>query len=155
MTVNIDALIRSLGKTYQEIFDEGLIPYKTKPTGFSGDSDISLDMANEGVYLSFSRSDRVLNEITLNIQSDTKKNWVFPNDLPSPLKAIMERDWVISKLGKPNKTVMPQVIGKRLFGMKDQFIFNQYHEPISMRVSYDKQSIVKSITYIPMAKERW
>lgn len=155
MTVNIDALIWSLGKTYQEIFDEGLIPYKTKPTGFSGDPDISLDMANEGVYLSFSRSDRVLNEITLNIQSDTKKNWIFPNDLPSPLKTIMERDWVISQFGKPNKTVMPHVIGKRLFGMKDQFILNQYNEPLSMRVSYDKQSIVKSITYIPMAKERW
>lgn len=37
MTVNIDALINSLGKSYQEIFDEGLIPYKTKPTGYPGD----------------------------------------------------------------------------------------------------------------------
>nr|WP_240347017.1 DUF6392 family protein [Pectobacterium brasiliense] len=34
MTVNIEALFNRIGKTYQEIFDEGLIPYKTKPKGF-------------------------------------------------------------------------------------------------------------------------
>ncbi len=28
MTINVEALINSLGKTYQEIFDKGLIPYK-------------------------------------------------------------------------------------------------------------------------------
>lgn len=52
MTVNVEALIDCLGKTYQEMFDAGLIPYKTKPTGFSDDPDISLDMVKEGVYLS-------------------------------------------------------------------------------------------------------
>ncbi|WP_387440124.1 MULTISPECIES: DUF6392 family protein [Photorhabdus] len=31
MTINVEALINSLGKTYQKIFDEGLILYKTKP----------------------------------------------------------------------------------------------------------------------------
>ncbi len=31
MAINVEALINSLGKTYQEIFDKGLIPYKTKP----------------------------------------------------------------------------------------------------------------------------
>lgn len=73
MSVNVEALIDSLGRTYQEIFDAGLIPYKTKPTGFSGDPDVSLDMVKEGVYLSFNRSDRVLNEITLTFFDDDKK----------------------------------------------------------------------------------
>ncbi|WP_394347080.1 DUF6392 family protein [Photorhabdus luminescens] len=31
MTINVEALINSLGKTYKEIFDEGLILYQTKP----------------------------------------------------------------------------------------------------------------------------
>ncbi len=53
MTINVEALINSLGKSYQEIFNKGLIPYKTKPTGFPGDSDISLDMVKEGIFLSF------------------------------------------------------------------------------------------------------
>lgn len=78
MSVNVEALIDSLGRTYQEIFDAGLISYKTKPTGFSGDHDISLDMVKEGVYLSFSRSDRVLNEITLTFVDDDKKIGYFP-----------------------------------------------------------------------------
>ncbi|EQC00699.1 hypothetical protein B738_09866 [Photorhabdus temperata subsp. temperata M1021] len=49
MTINVEVLINSLGKTYKEIFDEGLIPYKTKPAGFSGDEVVCLDMVKEGV----------------------------------------------------------------------------------------------------------
>ncbi|PLR41942.1 DUF6392 family protein, partial [Chimaeribacter arupi] len=51
MTVNVDALINSLGKSYKDLLEAELIPYKTPPTGFSGDPDLSLDMAKEGVYL--------------------------------------------------------------------------------------------------------
>ncbi|ETS29358.1 hypothetical protein PTE_04582 [Photorhabdus khanii NC19] len=40
MMVNVEVLINSLGKSYQEIFDEGLILYKTKPNGFPGDEVI-------------------------------------------------------------------------------------------------------------------
>ncbi|ERT14624.1 hypothetical protein O185_02955 [Photorhabdus temperata J3] len=40
MTVNVEALINSLGRTYQEIFDKGLILYKAKPNGFPGDEVI-------------------------------------------------------------------------------------------------------------------
>lgn len=49
MTVNVNSLINSIGKSYQELLDEGLIPYKTKPTGYSGDPDLTLDMAKEGL----------------------------------------------------------------------------------------------------------
>lgn len=78
MTMNVEALLNCIGKTYQEIFDAGLIPYKTKPTGFAGDPDISLHMVKEGVYLSFSRSDRAFNEITLTFVDDDKKIGYFP-----------------------------------------------------------------------------
>jgi hypothetical protein len=44
-----------------------LIPYKTKPTGFSGDSEISLNMVKEGIFLSFYRNNRTLNSMTLRI----------------------------------------------------------------------------------------
>lgn len=94
MSVNIEALIDCLGMTYQEIFDAGLIPYKTKPTGFSGNSSISLDMAEEGVYLSFKRDGLIFQEMTLRIQYNRVKNWTFPNELPSPLQKCMSRQWV-------------------------------------------------------------
>ncbi len=64
MTVNVEALINSLGKTYQEIFDEGLIHYKTKPSGSYGDEVICLDMVKEGVFLAFYREGKRLKEIT-------------------------------------------------------------------------------------------
>ncbi|KER01376.1 hypothetical protein MEG1DRAFT_04021 [Photorhabdus temperata subsp. temperata Meg1] len=48
MAVNIEALINCLGKIYQEIFGEGLIHYKTKPSGFPGDEVICLEMVKEG-----------------------------------------------------------------------------------------------------------
>ncbi|EQB97826.1 DUF6392 family protein [Photorhabdus temperata] len=40
MAVNIKALINCLGKSYQEIFGEGLILYKTKSNGLPGDEVI-------------------------------------------------------------------------------------------------------------------
>ncbi|WP_387491092.1 MULTISPECIES: DUF6392 family protein [Photorhabdus] len=48
MTINVEALINSLGKTYQEIFNKGLNHYKIKPSGFSGDEVIFLEMVKEG-----------------------------------------------------------------------------------------------------------
>lgn len=59
MTVNVEALIRSLGNTYQDIVSADLIPYKTKPTGFSGGDFLSLDMVKEGVYLAFKRDGNI------------------------------------------------------------------------------------------------
>ncbi|HHR5848538.1 DUF6392 family protein [Providencia alcalifaciens] len=39
MSVNIEALVQRLGDTYDELYRDGLIPYKTKPQGNS-DHDI-------------------------------------------------------------------------------------------------------------------
>nr|AAQ13839.1 immunity protein [Pectobacterium carotovorum subsp. carotovorum] len=104
MSVNVEALIDCLGKTYQEIFDAGLIPYKKKPTGFSGDPDISLDMIKEGIYLSFNRVDKVLNEITLRIPvRKNKLTGIFPNELPAPLRKNMIPWLGAENIGFPEK----------------------------------------------------
>ncbi|MFP9493879.1 MULTISPECIES: DUF6392 family protein [Pectobacterium] len=120
MSVNVDALIDSLGRTYQEIFYTGLIPYKTKPTGFSGRSSISLDMAKEGIYLSFNRNDRILNEITL-IMSNKKIGYYFPNKLPNPLKNTMLRSWVQEQFGEPFKSLPPRKRLKKDIGYTDLY----------------------------------
>ena len=60
MTVNIEGLINSLGKPYEEILEAGLIPYKTKPTGYPGDPELTLSMMKEGVYLAFKREGKIL-----------------------------------------------------------------------------------------------
>ncbi|MFP9528442.1 DUF6392 family protein [Pectobacterium brasiliense] len=154
MSVNVEALINSLGKTYQEIFDSGLLPYKTKPTGFSGSSSISLDMAKEGIYLSFNRNDRVLNEITL-IMSNKKIGYYFPNKLPNPLKNTMSRSWVQERFGEPFKSLPPRKRLKKDIGYTDLYYLKNYSIPVSMQIDYDTNEKVEAITYLPTSMVRW
>ncbi len=74
MTVNVEALINSLGKSHIELVDSGLFIYKSPPKGSSGSPVLSLDMAKEGVYLSFLRDGRILQEVTVKIIRPDRKN---------------------------------------------------------------------------------
>ncbi|MCT8342743.1 DUF6392 family protein [Photorhabdus kleinii] len=155
MTVNVEALINSLGKTYQEIFDEGLIPYKTKPSGFSGDEVVCLDMVREGVFLAFYREGKRLKEITLTLFDEKKPLYQFSNELPSPLVSQMSRQWVHEQFGEPEKSQPPEVIMKRQFGWADLYTVLDFRIPTSMQVDYDLLEQVKSIAFLPTSEVRW
>ena len=47
MNIDVETLVKQLGKPYQAIFEQGLIPYKTKPYDSVGDSTARLDMKRE------------------------------------------------------------------------------------------------------------
>ncbi|AWK43747.1 pyocin immunity protein [Photorhabdus laumondii subsp. laumondii] len=155
MTINVEALINSLGETYQEIFDEGLIPYKTKPTGSSGDEVIFLDMVKEGVFLAFYRDGKRLKEITLTLLDEKKPLYQFPNKLPSPLVPLMSRQWVHEQFGEPKKSQQPQMVMKRQFGWKELYTLLDFHIPTSMKISYDMMERVKSVTFLLTSEVRW
>ncbi|HED6262215.1 DUF6392 family protein [Enterobacter bugandensis] len=155
MTVNINALIDGIGKTYQELFDEGLIPYKTKPTGYPGDPDLTLDMAREGVHLTFKREGRLLWSVILSLQHDNVNRWSFPNELPSPLKNTMSRTWTHETLGEPERCSPPEVIMKRAFGWTDIFTVSGRSVPMSMQVNYDIADMVSSVVFLPTSELRW
>lgn len=155
MTVNIEALIRSLGNSYNEIFDAGLIPYKTEPKSSSGEPFVFLDMAKEGIFLSFKRDGRILKEMTLRIQNDKVKNWEFPNVLPSLLQENMSRQWMHENFGTPIRSAPPEIVMKRAFGWTELYALDDYHIPITMQVSYDLMENVKSITFMPTSELRW
>lgn len=121
MTVNAEALIHSLGRSYNDLLDAELIPYKTPPTGFSGDPDLSLNMAKEGVYLSFLREGHMLQEVTVKIIRPDIKNWIFPNELPFGLQHKMSRQWVHENTGVPLRSSPPRTIMRRAFGWADLF----------------------------------
>ncbi|MGH4923045.1 DUF6392 family protein, partial [Klebsiella pneumoniae] len=36
MSIDVETLVKQLGKEHQEIYDSGLIKYKTKPTATAG-----------------------------------------------------------------------------------------------------------------------
>lgn len=154
MTVNVEALINSLGKTYQEIFDAGLIPYKTKPTGDSGSDYVSLDMVREGIYLAFKRKNKTLFDITLTLINDDL-SYIFPNQLPSPLLPKMSRQWIHEQFGEPEKSQSPQWIMKRYFGWVELYTIEDFHIPISMQIDYDSYEKVKEVTFLPTSEVSW
>ncbi|MDJ1652310.1 Uncharacterised protein [Raoultella terrigena] len=155
MTVNVEKLINHLGKTYQEIFDAGLIPYKTKPTGYPGDPDLTLSMMNEGIYLAFNREGVTLYSIELFLQNPNKANYRFPNELPSPLEHEMMRSWVHAQFGSPDKFLPPRKRLRNDVGYTDLFTVMDFHIPISMQVDYDLQEQVKEVAFIVTSEVRW
>jgi hypothetical protein len=155
MAINVEALINNLGKTYQEIFDVGLIPYKTKPTGDSGCDYVSLDMIKEGVFLAFKRVDLSLFDVTLTLINAEKKSYIFPNELPSPLQKSMSRIWMHKTFGKPDNWILPRLIGAIQFGIKEKYTLEGFHIPVTMQVSYDLQEIVEEITFLPTSEVSW
>ncbi|ENO5561886.1 pyocin immunity protein [Escherichia coli] len=155
MAVNIEALIHSLGKSYNDLLDAELIPYKTPPTGFSGEPDLSLDMAKEGVYLSFLRDGRILQEITLHILRPDIKNWHFPNELPFGLQSEMPKSLVRTLFGNPIKVVEPRVVMRRTFGWIEVYEVKELPTSTVMRIDYDLDNNVKDVTFLPVANLRW
>lgn len=155
MTVNVNELINSLGKNYLELTDSGLITYKSPPTASSGDPDLSLDMAKEGLFLSFKREGRILQAIVLKIQNDKAKDWIFPNELPPPLQKSMSRQWVHEHIGGPLRSIPPKVIMKRAFGWTDLYEAKDRSIPTSMQISYDMTDSVRSVTFLPTSELRW
>ncbi|EQB98200.1 DUF6392 family protein [Photorhabdus temperata] len=155
MNINVEALINSLEKTYQEIFDEGLIPYKTKPTGFSRDEVVWLDMVKEGVFLAFYREEKCLKEITLTLLNDKKPLYKFPNELPSPLVPLMFRQWVHEQFGKPEKSLPPRKRLKKDMGWTELYTFLGFRIPTSMQIDSDLLERVKEVTFLPVSEVRW
>lgn len=155
MTVNVESLIRCLGKTYENILETGILPYRTKPTGAPGSPNLGLEMAREGIFLSFKRTGRILKSITLRLQHDPIKNWVFPNELPSPLQKNMTRQWVHDTFGEPDKSVPPKTVMKMSMGWVDRFAVEDFHIPITMQIRYDMQDKVEAITFLPTSDLRW
>jgi hypothetical protein len=112
-------------------------------------------MAKEGVYLSFRRAGRVLQEIMLTIQHDKFKNWVFPNKLPSPLLENMSRSWVHENIGSPLRSAPPFIVMKRAFGWTDLYESKGRPIPTSMQISYDVMDNVRAVAFMPTSELRW
>lgn len=155
MTINVEALIRSLNKTYQEIFDNGLIPYRTKPSGFSGSDFVTLNMAKEGTLLSFHRENKTLKEITLVLVDSQKKDWMFPNQLPTPLQPLMTRSWIHDQLGEPDKALPPRKRLRKEIGWTERYTLVDFHIPITLQIDYELNEYVRELAFIPTSEIRW
>lgn len=155
MTVNVKALINNLGQTYEALFEAGYIPYKTKPKGDSGSSYLYLEMAKEGVTLTFDRASRKIIEVNLSLLKEGKDSYVFPNELPSPLWPDMFRPQVREKFGNPTNSHPPFELVKRRFGGVDHYVMKVGEQRVSMLLHYTLAQVVKSVAFKPTALVQW
>ncbi len=79
MSIDVETLVKQLGKPYQDIYEQGLVPYETKPSVTVSDDIYRLDMKREGIYLAFINDLEKLKEVTLTFEDESKTNWLFPN----------------------------------------------------------------------------
>ncbi|HCI4297855.1 TPA: hypothetical protein NO536_005449, partial [Klebsiella pneumoniae] len=80
MNIDVETLVKQLGKPYQDIYEQGLIPYKTKPTITVSDDIFRLDMRRERIFSSFINNQKKnLEEVTLRLEDENKTAWLFPN----------------------------------------------------------------------------
>lgn len=155
MTVNVKALINNLGRTYESIFEAGYIPYKTKPKGDSGCTEIDLDMAKEGVFLSFDRTTRKLVEVDIDLVREENSKYVFPNELPAPLQQNMYRPQVREQFGQPNNSHPPYQVVNRRFGGVDHYIMRVGEQRVSMLLYYNLAQIVTGVAFKPSELVQW
>ncbi|MTC59690.1 hypothetical protein GKR50_06635 [Providencia rustigianii] len=161
MSVNIEALVQRLGDTYEELYNDGLIPYKTKPQGNSGDDVVTLDMKKESVFLSFDNPSKTLREVTITVIPDDMRNgWKFPNDIPFGLEQVMTERWLYENLGSPIRSAPEQIIMGISFGKTEVFILKSplldKKIAVSMLYGYKKVN-VKSVTflYLDVLENEW
>ena len=102
MNIDVEKLVKQLGKSYQEILEKGLIPQKTKHYGPIDEYEAEFDMKREGILLVFTNnSEKNLTEITLRLEDKGKTDWVFPNPMPFGMEPVMTQLWVRERFVLP------------------------------------------------------
>lgn len=156
MNINIEKLINQLGKSYQEIFDLGLIPYKTKPYGSVSDEDARLDMKREGIYLAFiNNSEKILTEVTLTLEDEGKTNWIFPHPMPFGLEPVMTQQWVRTLFGMPIIYAEAEIIMTIYVGVREVYTLPSPHQNIAAAFTYNKDFFVESVTFYSLEKAKY
>lgn len=157
--IEVGRMISMMGSTLEEIIDAGLLRSNQKPKPrFSGDDELILDMVREGVLLSFDRENKGLQRISLTLLDEDKPNYRFPNDdLPSPLKPEMTKDYVHESMGEPFES-KPSIefVGKVWGEVEHYRMRRNVFGDLSQLVSYIPGSqMVKSLTYLYTKDVSW
>ncbi|CFR16637.1 MULTISPECIES: DUF6392 family protein [Yersinia] len=155
MSIDVEKLIKQIGKGYENIYEQGLIPYKMKPSGTVSDDILRLDMKREGIFLSFiNNQDKNLKEVTLWLEDESKTDWVFPNSMPFGLQPVMTQRWVRELFGQPMTYVDARVIMTIYVGVEETYVLPVPDQNIAVAFSYNKYFFVSSITFIQLERAK-
>ncbi|MEV9588026.1 DUF6392 family protein [Klebsiella pneumoniae] len=143
MNIDVEKLVKQLGKSYQEILEKGLIPYKTKHYGPIDEDEAEFDMKREGILLVFTNnSEKNLTEITLRLEDKGKTDWVFPNPMPFGMEPVMTQLWVRERFELP-----------MIYAVCSTSSSSIYRCRIYLYI-YNKVLFVETVTFYPLEKAK-
>lgn len=155
MNINVEELIKQLGKPYLNIIEKDLIPYKTKPYGAIDDDEAILKMKREGLFLVFANKPEMeFREISLKLEGEGKTDWVFPNSMPFGLEPVMTQEWVRARFGMPMIYVDAKVVMTLYRGVKEFYSLLVPDQNIVASFSYNKEFFVESVTFYPLERAK-
>ncbi|MDK9605700.1 DUF6392 family protein [Lelliottia wanjuensis] len=155
MNINVETLVKQLGKPYHEIHDLGLIPYKKKPYGSVSDDGAELDMKREGIFLVFVNDpEKKLIEVTLTLEDEAKTDWIFPNPMPFGLEPVMTQQWVRERFGMPMIYSDAQIIMTVYVGVTEVYSLPIPNQNIAASFTYNQNLFAESITFYPLEKAK-
>lgn len=155
MSIDLKAIINSLGMPYNDMCEHGLITYKTKPKGDSGSPTVTLDMAKEGVLLTFDRESMKLIELTFRLKDARNEKYQFPSELPAPLWKDMTFSEVRNRFGEPTHTHPPHKIVNRSYGGVDYYLLEKTASSVMMLIRYNIVKEAISVTFKPASMVQW
>ncbi|MEA4541073.1 DUF6392 family protein [Klebsiella pneumoniae] len=155
MNIDVEKLVKQLGKPYHEILEKGLIPYKTKHYGPIDEDEAEFDMKREGILLVFTNnSEKNLTEITLRLEDKGKTDWVFPNPMPFGMEPVMTQLWVRERFELPMIYADAEIIMTIYIGVKEVYALPAPHQYIAAVFSYNKDLFVETVTFYPLERAK-
>lgn len=140
---------------YYEIYNSGLINYKSKPYGSVSDKYASLDMKREGIFLAFiNNQEKTLKEVTLRLEDEGKSDWLFPNPMPFGLEPVMTQQWVRAHFGLPMIYVDAKIVMTTYRGVKEIYSLPAPNQNIAAAFTYNKDLFVESVTFYSLEKAK-
>ncbi|HDO6902911.1 DUF6392 family protein [Klebsiella pneumoniae] len=155
MNIDVEKLVKQLGKLYQDILKNGLIPYKTEPYGAVDDDESILNMKREGMFLVFTNDpDKKFKEISLKLEDEGKTDWVFPNSMPFSMEPVMTQLWVRERFGLPMIYADAEIIMTIYIGVKEVYALPAPHQYIAAVFTYNKDLFVETVTFYPLERAK-
>ena len=153
MKMNVEEIIKKIGRPYQEIFEQGLIPYKKSPRSPIGEDEATLDLKREGVFLVFINDDKkILTDVELTLEDSAKTDWLFPSSMPFNLELVMTQQWVRERFGLPMIYNDAEKMMSVYLGVKEVYILPVPNQYVAAMFTYNKDLFVKSVCFYSLEK---
>lgn len=150
----IESWIKNIGRPYDALVSEGVIPNQPLTELYPGRDWLTLDVEN-GVELSFWAENKCFESLYFALLESTPGVIVYEGELPKPFARVMTQSGVHATFGKPNESKgpikMPKPIG--MTGGWDAYILDPVSHPnVKVVFQYAASMAVKTLVFTMIDK---